>query len=74
MVKLTRIRRVAEDLDVSERSVHSWISQGILRCYHVGKLVFLDPDEVVEDIKAHSAIHSPPMLAEEELKKETGNG
>lgn len=66
MVKLTRIHRVAEDLGVSERSVHSWISQKILRCYHVGTLVFLDPDEVAEDIKAHAAKNSSARSAEEE--------
>ena len=69
MVQLTRIARVAEDLNVSERIVSEWISQGILRSYRVGRLVFLDPDEVVEDIKAHSATHFPPMSAREELEE-----
>ena len=52
-------------LGVSERSVHSWISQGILRCYHVGTLVFLDPQEVVDDIKAHSDANYSPDAGEE---------
>lgn len=46
--------------------MHSWISQKILRCYHVGTLVFLDPDEVAEDIKAHAAKNSSARSAEEE--------
>lgn len=66
MVLLSRIRRVAEDLEVSERTVQTWISEGILRCYHVGRLVFLDPEEVTEDIKAYSAANPSVTSAEEE--------
>lgn len=66
VIQLTRIRRVAEDLEVSERIVGDWISKGILRHYRVGRLVFLDPQEVVEDIKAHSAANSTAKPASEE--------
>lgn len=64
MVQLTRIVKVAEDLGVSERIVSDWISKGILRSYRVGRLVFLDPEEVVSDIKAYSATNSPANSAE----------
>jgi len=66
VIHLTRIHRVADDLGVSERIVASWISKGILRPYRVGRLVFLDPSEVVEDIKAHSSANSPAMANGEE--------
>ena len=71
MVPLTRIARVARDLEVSERTVGDWISRGILRHHRVGRLVFLDPQEVVEDIKAHAA-NSSAKSAEE--KTEEGSG
>lgn len=66
MIQLTRISRVSNDLGVSERIIGEWISKGILRHYRVGRLVFLDPLEVVEDIKSHSATHSPALSADEE--------
>lgn len=71
MVQLTRIAAVAKALGVSERIVGEWISKGILRHYRVGRLVFLDPDEVVEDIKAHSATNSPAPSADEENEEDS---
>ena len=50
-----RIREVAKELQVSERTVHAWIQKGILRVYRVGRLVFLDLEEVHEDIRRHSS-------------------
>lgn len=69
VIQLTRISRISEDLGVSERIVGQWISQGILRHYRVGRLVFLDPVEVVEDIKNHAATHSPALSADEETEE-----
>jgi hypothetical protein len=69
VIQLTRISRVSKDLGVSERIIGEWISKGILRHYRVGRLVFLDPQEVVEDIKNHSATHSPAPSADEETEE-----
>jgi len=69
VIQLTRISRVSKDLGVSERIIGEWISKGILRHYRVGRLVFLDPMEVVEDIKSHSATHSPALSADEETEE-----
>lgn len=71
VIQLTRISRVSKDLGVSERIVGEWISKGILRHYRVGRLVFLDPEEVVEDIKAHSATNSPAPSADEENEEDS---
>jgi hypothetical protein len=35
--------------------VHAWIQKGILRVYRVNRLVFLDLEEVHEDIRRHSS-------------------
>jgi len=72
VVQLTRISSVAKSIGVSERIVSQWISQGILRHYRVGRLVFLDPLEVVEDIKSHSATNSPAPSAGEENEEVSG--
>lgn len=69
VIQLTRISRVSKDLGVSERIIGEWISKGILRHYRVGRLVFFDPQEVVEDIKAYSATHSPALSADEETEE-----
>lgn len=71
VIQLTRISRISEDLGVSERIVGQWISQGILRHYRVGRLVFLDPVEVVEDIKNHAATNSPAPSADEENEEDS---
>jgi excisionase family DNA binding protein len=50
-----RIKEVAKELQVSERTVHAWIQKGILRVYRVNRLVFLDLEEVHEDIRRYSS-------------------
>lgn len=66
MDTLLQIRRVAERLELTERTVRGWISKGILRRYRVEGTVFLDWAEVIEDIKAHGAEPPPATSAEEE--------
>lgn len=62
MLGLIRIHRVAEELEISERTVAEWISQGILRCHRVGRLVFFDRQEVVNDIKSYAATNAQADL------------
>ena len=66
MIGLIRISAVSEELGISERTVTEWISKGILRPYRVGRLVFLDPKEIFEDLKAY-AKNSPAMSGGEDL-------
>ena len=66
MDSLLRIRRVAENLEISERTVRNWISKGILRRYPVEGTIFLDWPEVVEDLKAHGSANSLATSAKEE--------
>lgn len=61
---MKRIPDVAKDLKISERQVATWISAGILRAYRVGRLVFLDLEEVYEDIKRHG---SPKMCPDQHI-------
>lgn len=50
---MQRISDVAERLKISERTVETLIRKGIFPAYRIGRLVFLDFDEVVKAIKTH---------------------
>ena len=61
-----RIAAIAEILKVSERQVSAWISEGIIPCYRIGRLVFLDEAEVFDAIRAHGRKQPSDELIESE--------
>lgn len=52
-----RIPDVAEKLKISERHLSDLITQEIIPCYRLGRLVFLDLEEVYDAIRLHGSAH-----------------
>ncbi len=70
---MIRIKKAAEILEISERTVRTWIKTGIIRAYRVNGLVFIDCEELFEDIKrCGSGLHED-SFGEEPTESEPGD-
>lgn len=50
---------MAKTLEVSERYLSGLISKGVVPVYRLGKIVFLDPEEVYETIRRNGSTLLP---------------
>lgn len=53
VTEVVRIEDVASKLKISERTVEKLIAEGVFPVYRIGRLVFLDFEEVIEAIRIH---------------------
>lgn len=65
---MKRIKAMAKTLEVSERYVSELIARGVFPVHRLGKIVFLDPEEVYAAIRRQGS--KPPTEEAPQTKQE----